>query len=324
MDQSPLCYTQLFGQDRAKKMLSRALAGDRLPHAFLFRGEEGVGKQLFARGVAAAVNCRDVNRVGACGICSSCRKFISSNQPDYVVIRPDKGVIKIDRIRQLIRELEFAPYESPVRVVVIEDVHAMRREAANALLKTLEEPPAKNLFILTAESSQEMLPTLVSRCQVIFFGPLSIADTVAVLQRHDIDAENRRLLAQLSGGSPGKALVYERAGMVPVWREVVTFLGDPRVDPNRDAGELLILAEKMAALKEDFAAFLGLLRYWLRDLLLARDQGENGGVSGRMLKSWSSVELFAKLRAIDRAERQLAGNCNKNLVAEALMFSLQD
>ena len=88
------------------------------------------------------------------------------------MISPEKGVIKIDQIRRLTRELSYPPYESLMRVVVLEDVHTMRREAANSLLKTLEEPPENNLLILTAEASQEILATLTSRCQVVPFQPI--------------------------------------------------------------------------------------------------------------------------------------------------------
>ena len=110
------------------------------------------------------------------------------NHPDFLVISPDKGVIKIDQIRRLCQELSYPPYESETRVVVLEDVHTMRREAANSLLKTLEEPPDDNLLILTAESSKEILATLISRCQVVPFTPLSISDTTAILIADGKDA----------------------------------------------------------------------------------------------------------------------------------------
>ncbi|MFW2365488.1 MAG: DNA polymerase III subunit delta', partial [Desulforhopalus sp.] len=144
-----LCFRQLLGQEKAKKLLLRSLAADRIPHAYIFKGPDGVGKKLFARGVAMAVNCRDTTTVGACGKCISCRKYCSMNHPDFLVIQPEKGVIKIDQVRRMTRELSYPPYESAMRVVVLEDVHTMRREAANSLLKTLEEPPEGNLLILT-------------------------------------------------------------------------------------------------------------------------------------------------------------------------------
>ena len=314
------CFTQLLGQEKAKRLLRRSLAAERIPHAYIFKGPEGVGKKLFARGVAAAVNCRDGSGVGACGSCSSCKKFRSQNHPDFLVIRPEKGVIKIDQIRQLTRELSYPPYESALRVVVIEDVQTMRREAANSLLKTLEEPPENNLLILTAEVSQEILPTLTSRCQVIPFAQLSIDETVTILVSHGIDRDAAILLARLSEGSPGRALLFQKADMIVLWRELVAFLSDPAVDADRDVGVLLGHAEKMAALKEELPALLGLLKIWMRDLLL----GENRyNVVAPLLKNWDSPDLLVRLQAIDRAERELARNCNRNLICEVLLFKLQ-
>lgn len=319
-----ICFTGLSGQEKAKRLVTRSLQAGRIPHAYLFRGPDGVGKRLFALGVAAAINCRRRLGVSACGSCSSCMKFRSENHPDILVVRPVKGAIKIEQIRQLTKDLSYPPFESATRIVVIEDVHTMRREAANSLLKTLEEPPADNLLILTAESSQEILATLTSRCQVVPFSQLGIDETTSILGANGIDAETALLLARLSECSPGRAMLFHRSDMVAVWHEVVEILADPKVHPDRDVGILLRQAEKMAALKDDLPPFLGLLKIWLRDLLfvdISREVCPKDHLPPR--KSWSSSQLFAKLQAISQAERELARNCNRNLVCEVLLFALQ-
>ncbi|MGW8193580.1 MAG: DNA polymerase III subunit delta', partial [Desulforhopalus sp.] len=318
------CFTRLLGQEKAKRLLRRALAAGRLPHAYIFRGPDGVGKRLFARGVATAVNCRDTTMVDACGECLSCRKFRSMNHPDFLVIQPEKGVIKIDQVRRMVRELSFPPYESAMRVVVLEDVHTMRREAANSLLKTLEEPPDGNLLILTAESSQEVLPTLSSRCQVVPFYSLSLKDTAAILVQQGVDVDAAPLLARLAEGSPGRALVYQQTDMVRLWREVIHFLSDPDVDTDRDVGRLLQFAERMALLKDELPALLGLLKIWVRDRLVDNPGQEiSAGSREAAGKSGRSEDLFDQLQAIKRAEVELSRNCNKTLVCEVLLFKLQ-
>jgi DNA polymerase-3 subunit delta' len=224
----------------------------------------------------------------------------------------------------LTNELTYPPYESKVRVVVLEDVQTMRREAANSLLKTLEEPPENNVLILTAESSQEILATLVSRCQVVPFASLSMADTTAILVAHGLAADSALLLARLAEGSPGRALLFQHTDIVPVWKEAVAVLSDPAIDPDRDVGTILRLADSVAALKDDLPAFFALLKIWLRDLLLGQeDAALSGEGGGNRRKSWSSAQLFAKLQAIGRAERELARNCNRNLVCEVLLCRLQ-
>lgn len=327
-ENTALCFTQLLGQAKAKRLLVRTLDSGRLPHAMIFKGPEGVGKSQFARGFAAAINCRDVNRIGACGVCSSCKKFKSGNHPDFEIVAPEKGVIKIDRVRELSKKLSYPPYESKARVVLLEDVHTMRREAANSLLKTLEEPPPNNVLLLTVEASQEILATLTSRCQVVPFFPLSMEETTAILIKSGLEKDSAGWFAQLSEGSPGKALLFHKNEIVEIWKEIVTFLSDSQKDNDREIGELLQLAQNMVALKDDLPLLLGLLRLWLRDLLLFDSSSTKQMIfaqrdSSMKLKSWSSSVLFAKLQAIDRAQQELVRNCNKNLVCEVLLFKLQ-
>lgn len=320
---SALCYSQLLGQDKAKRLISKTLSHGRLPHGFLFRGPDGVGKRMYGRGLAAALNCRETGPDRACCSCSSCRKFISGSHPDFSVVEPDKGAIKIGQVRSLIQEVSYPPYESKTRVVVLEDVHTMRREAANSLLKTLEEPPEGNLFILTADSSRDILPTITSRCQVIPFVALDTSDTCSVLSQCGVEEKDSRILARLSGGSPGDAITLHRLKIVDLFKEVVVFLSDTSVDVNRDVVQLLSLTEKTAALKDELPTFLGLLKRWVRDLLLDEDEIMDLIGSSGTEKQWSRELLFDKMRALERAELELIRNCNKNLVCEVLFFKLQ-
>jgi len=327
----PLCYSEVRGQEKAKKLVSRSLGSDRVPHAYIFKGPDGVGKRLFARGVAAAFNCRGTARGTACGGCVSCRKFLSGNHPDFLVVSPEKGTIKIDQVRQMCRALSYPPYESELRVVLMEDVHTMRQEAANSLLKTLEEPPRGNLLILTAEASQELLTTISSRCQVIPFYGLAEAECVEILQveKPEMEVETARLLARLAEGSPGRALLLYQEEMTGILQEVVAAACDPAIDGERDAGVLLKVAERMADVKEHLPSLLGLIRLWLRDTLVAlHEPGPAPELYGfglapeSPLKNWSSAALFAKLQAVDQAEKELKRNCNRTLVCEVLMFHL--
>ena len=105
MSTLPLSYSQLLGQEKAKRLLGKTRASGRLPHGFVFKGPDGVGKCLYGRGLAAAINCKEGGTLEACGRCSSCRKFHGDSHPDFVVVRPDKGAIKIDQIRQLVKSI---------------------------------------------------------------------------------------------------------------------------------------------------------------------------------------------------------------------------
>ncbi len=325
----PLCCTAFAGQEKAKKLLAAAISSHRLPHGLLFFGPDGVGKSLFARGVAAALNCRQ-KRAGeplfACSECVSCRKITHGNHADFTVVAPQNGVLKIARIRQLIKELEYPPYEAAMRVVVLEDAHAMGREAANALLKTLEEPRPRNLLILTADSSGQMLATISSRCQQVPFTPLQPSAVVDILLRHGIAENEAELLALLAAGSPGAALQLQKSELVPLWQELIRFLSSARAATAEGLFELLSFAGRMAALKDDLPAFFGLLRRWLRDLLLDDRRALAlycDDLISNTAKDWNKEELSARLRALDQAERELARNCQRTLVCEVLLFALQ-
>ena len=305
-----LSFTSLIGQERAKNSLSRMFNSDRLAHAYLFRGPDGVGKRLCAQLVAARLNCARPDENGACGSCPSCRKCLSGNHPDLVHVSPVNGTIKIDVVRELCRSLSYAPYESRRRVVIIEDIHTMTTAAANSLLKTLEEPPEQNLLLLTAEASRELLQTVVSRCQVISFHGLSVAQTIHVLKSRqpDLDGEEAELLAGLSDGSPGTALVLQKKDLISIYREVRELLETKRAS-SAGVSDVLVCAEQLAGLKEDLVLFLGLLRMWVRD---------------RMLEQSGDIRMWRlRLECINRAERQLARNCNRTLVCEVLLFNLQ-
>lgn len=312
----PLSFSAVLGQEKAKKILERSLASGRLAHAYLFRGPDGVGKQLCAGIVAARINCtRESQAQAACGRCPSCRKYLSASHPDITVISPDGGTIKIDRVRELCRSLSYPPYESATRVIIIEDVHTMRSEAGNSLLKTLEEPPENNLLILTAAAGRDLLATIVSRCQTVPFYGLSTAQAqdIVISRMPGLEPAAAALLSRLAEGSPGQALEFARAGLVDVLQNVVKTVQQEAAASADVVSPLLLLAQTLASLKENLVPLIGLLRLWVRDQMV--DDPERS--TGRMRFH------EARLAALDMAERQLARNCNRALVCEVLLFNLQ-
>ncbi len=315
-----------YGQQQAKNLLRRSLAADRLAHAYLFRGPEGVGKQLFARGLTAAVNCNHRQDLSACGVCSSCKKFAAGTHPDFLLVSPEKGTIKIAQIRKLTKDLSFAPYEAGTRVVLIEDVHTMRQEAANSLLKTLEEPPPNNLLILTADSAGHVLQTILSRCQTVPFYPLSFTETVEVLRGQDdkLNLQTAVLLARLAEGSPGRAQLFQQLDLVGVWQDLLAVLTVQGSDEALDVSRILMMAESMAALKENLPHLFSLVRLWIRDCLFEIHGQRVDTETLNTRKDWNSEQYFAKLQAISQAEKELARNCNRTLVCEVLLFRLKE
>jgi len=174
-------FDDVFGHDRIKEILARMVTRDGLHHGLLFYGPHGIGKRLVARRLARAMLCE--TKAG-CGTCKHCHKFDSGNHPDYRELEPDGNHIKVDQIREISENLHYRPFEARVRCIVIDGAERFREEAANAFLKSLEEPPDYVYFILVASDVKALLPTIRSRCQKVAFQSLSEQDKTQILTTH--------------------------------------------------------------------------------------------------------------------------------------------
>lgn len=206
-----MSWASIRGHDRIVEELRRNMAQGRFPHAFLFVGPEGIGKKSFARTLAQALLCerRDEIALDPCGECPSCRQITAGMHPDLLLVeRPeDKHELPISIIRQLCLDLGLKPMHGTRRVAIVDDADDLNEEAANAFLKTLEEPPPGSVLIMIGTSPELQLDTIVSRCRVIRFDPLPEAELAAVLLEQKVtdDPEIARRLANLGEGSVGRA-----------------------------------------------------------------------------------------------------------------------
>lgn len=200
----------IYGHDWAVNLLQAHAAGGKLRHAYLFVGPESVGREALALRFAQALNCSQPPEPGAfCGTCRDCRQIQSRQYPDLSLVQPEEGHkdILIDQVRALQHTLALAPYAAKYRVALLPDFQQVTEQAENALLKTLEEPPDKVVLLLTVDALESLLPTIVSRCEVIRLRPASLKEAQAFLERHQgLPAEQANLIAHLSGGRIGAAI----------------------------------------------------------------------------------------------------------------------
>ncbi len=222
------------GHDAQVQALRRAMAGGRLPHAFLFVGQPGIGKGLFARTLAQALLCEQhpETDLDPCGHCPSCLQVIEGTHPDVLTVsKPeDKQELPIRAIRDLCIDLGLKPMRGSRRVAIVEDADDLSDEAANAFLKTLEEPPPGSVLILIGAAAETQLDTILSRCRVMRFDPLPSEDLASILLQHHLapDAANASRLAERGEGSVSRARGLADESLEAFRRGMIDEIGAPR------------------------------------------------------------------------------------------------
>ncbi|MFS8570097.1 MAG: DNA polymerase III subunit delta' [Thermaerobacter sp.] len=317
-------------QPPVRRILSRALATGRIAHAYLFAGEPGLGQEEAARAMAAALLCAEPDEGGACGRCPSCRKLAGGNHPDVLWMEPEGSSLKTSQVADLIRELRYRPVEGRVRCVLMAGADTMTMEAANRLLKTLEEPPSEAVLFLLAADEERLPETIRSRCQRVVFRPLPAADLARDLEDQGLAAGDRAVwLARLARGNPGRArLLAEHAHLDDLSARVVDDLA--RMGQG-DLPAALEAAEQWAALDPaDLALALDLGERALVDAWLlahgfsqdaawpAADQGMEA-----LAAAWGRTDPERVLTAFARARRRLDARVVTEAALDALFLELQ-
>ena len=338
-----LSFSQIIGQEKAKRFLKQVMAREKMPHAYLFTGIAGVGKTSTAMALTMALNCDSPVKGDSCGKCPSCRKMISGNFPDFISIsrRPDKKNISIEQIKDLNRELRFAPVSARYRVCLIQQAEIMTVEAANSFLKTLEEPPPGNILILKTIDPRDLLPTIVSRCQRVSFSPLPFKDIADwLVKERDVDKETAEVLAKVSYGSPGRALKMSEGNFLEKRQEwLLSLVNMPGQIMEKAVDMAFEYAEKdkkknterSGSDETGVPAMLAVWESWYRDLLVVRAGGPahlliNADFSQNLKKvAEKSIikTLIDSILAIDRAQQDLRRYRNKKLVMEHTVLGLK-
>ena len=309
-----LRFEEIVGQDHALGLLKRALKNRRLPHAYLFVGPEGVGRETTARALFLRLVCTQEQ---GCGECPGCRKFLKGLHPDVEILTPPGQKIKIDQIRDLEQKLRFVPLEASYRLILIPKAEALTREAANALLKSLEEPPPYTLFVLLAPSPDVLLPTIVSRTQIIRFRPIPLHTLQDLLvSRFGKLPEEAEGLALLAQGSVGRALRLSEKGFLEELTRLVHVIAE------HDPAKLISLTETLAHLKDQLPVFLELVLVWLRQSLRAHLGLEP--YPALFPPSAPSTIVVSALELVEKTLKNLEFNVNRELALLALLLRLKE
>lgn len=224
-------FRGIIGQARAIARLDRAVRAGQVAHAYIFEGPAGVGKFTAAKALAKALQCESYG----CGSCASCVRIDHGTHPDVFEIAPQGVTLGIDQIREATHKTLLKAVEGAYKVFIVDEADAMTAQAANALLRTLEEPPPGVVFILVTANVHGMLPTILSRCRQIGFGAIPSEDIAGLLrERFGFDADEARLATRVSGGIVGKALALVKDGGMERRNQILQLAGDLAVLDSLD------------------------------------------------------------------------------------------
>jgi len=365
-----MVWPRVIGQDRVKKLLLTSMHGNRLAHAYLFVGNEGVGKDAVALELAAVLHC-ERNADEACHECPSCIKVDSMQHPDvrfivalpvgksekaddppleklaasevqlvqeelktkarnpyHRVTIPRATIIKINSIREIRRESALSTYSRRRRVIIISRADEMGEAAANTLLKTLEEPSGDTMLILTTAHRNALLPTILSRCQVVTFDPLTEGEIrAALIGRNAVPAPQATLVARLAHGSYAQAIELLQEDMAARRQQVLTFvrsvLGN-NVTAITDAVEELCSGKD----RDPVIGFLNMMLMWIRDALVLLRGGEvinqdQQDDIRRFVSKFPAGDLIGALDDVEQAISLVERNVYINLVLLQLAVRLR-
>ena len=335
-------FRTIAGHTRVLSLLARAIARDSMPPAVLMAGPAGVGKRLAAIAVAQTINCLQPTSTAelerdACGECASCRRIARGVHPDVVVVEPgETGAIKIEQLRAVIDQSQYRPFEGRRRVVVIDEADAAGADAQSALLKTLEEPPSASIFILVSSRPDALLPTVLSRCPRLRFGPLAPAEVARVLLRdHGYAEADARAAAADADGSVGRALESQSEDLSEAREAAQRLLHETArtSDPARRIGIARGLVEGRGTPAEErnrLAVRLRSLGSLLRDIGIIASRADrttlaNADLEGQLEKLASSFDADRSLHAyaaVDQALAALERNASPKVVADWLLLEL--
>ncbi len=318
----------IIGHDWAVNLLRGHMTGGEVRHAYLFTGPRGVGRRTLALQFAQALNCLTPPAPGEfCGQCRICRQTAAMQHSDLSILQAEKegGILKVEQVRDVQHALSLSPYEARSRVALLLRFQEANLNAQNALLKTLEEAPPRVILLLTADSAESLLPTIVSRCEVLRLRPMPLERLQQELVGRNVPLADARMLAHLSGGRLGYALrlkddpaqMDQRRGYI---EDLVNML-------SANLRERFSYAEGISrdreALREAYQVWL---TFW-RDLMLRCASPDLPVINLDMEAEINSLALHidlasarAQVTALEHGIAHLDGNLNARLLTEVLLM----
>ena len=327
-------WNNIIGHKQVVTQLCLMQQEDRIPHAMLFCGTDGVGKSLVAEALAAAILCHAPVHNQACGHCKACRALAAGTHPDFFQIQPESETkaapaIRIEAVRKLQEEIARIPLLSERRVVIMQEADKMNEAAANCLLKTIEEPSGQIVFILLTSRPSALLDTIISRCMRVEFGILQPEELVKILQQQGIEEPLAGKLASIADGSVSKALAMQDEELLNLQTQAFDLAS---AAGTLGVEQLLQLAKEMSShSRERLIQWLGFLAMIYRDLLMLYsgsglplyNQSDIDRLSS-LLNKYHQQELLQLLQLVQDYQKRLGSNVNTQLCLEGFLIRINN
>lgn len=336
-------FRDIIGHESTKDHLKTAIASGHVSHAYLLTGDKGMGKKTLALAFAKALQCENLqeklsegslppSKIDSCGECRSCRQEETNNQPDIITWRYKKEAsISVDDVRDLVSDIQIKPYASRYKVYILPDVQKMTKEAQNALLKTLEEPPEYAVLILLTTSRDAMIETILSRCIVLLLRPVKDGQVRKYLmERHGIPDFQAEVGAAFAQGNIGRAKDLATSPdfqtMLERTIQILTHIREWKV------ADILLLIRDLNAKKDEIYDVLDLFTIWYRDVLYFKATRDADGIIFRehvvqvreaaQKSSYDGVQTI--IDAIRTAKTRLHANVSFDLTMELLLLTMKE
>ncbi|MCR5753262.1 MAG: DNA polymerase III subunit delta [Acetatifactor sp.] len=325
-------FKDIIGQEQIKEHLQNALASKKISHAYIINGEKFAGKEFIAKIFAMALQC-EREEVNPCQECHSCKQALTDNQPDIIKVTHEKpNTISVDDIRvQINNDVVIKPYSSPYKIYIMNEAEKMTAQAQNALLKTLEEPPAYAVILLLTTNVNAMLPTILSRCIVLNMKP--VADELVrkyLMEELEIPDYKAEVCVAFARGNIGKArLLASSEDFENVKSEALSLL---KYIQEMELHEITAAIKKINEYKLDVNDYLDIMSIWYRDVLLFKATNDVNHLvfreeiqTIRKITGHCSYEGIERIiEALDKAKKRLDANVNFELTMELLMLTIKE
>jgi DNA polymerase-3 subunit delta' len=321
----------VVGHEGVIRHLQNAIQAGKVSHAYIFHGEEGMGKNLLAGIFAKALECEE-GGISPCGKCRSCMQYDSRNQPDIIYVTHEKASIGVDDIRlQVNADIQVKPYNSPYKIYIIDDADKLTEAAQNALLKTIEEPPEYAMIFLLADNINTLLPTILSRCVVLNLKPvdrkLIKEHLMQKLQVPDYAAE---IAAGFCGGNIGKAIKYASSeDFIRMKEDVLHIL---KYMDEMELYEIISGLKTISENKGSIDDYIDLMILWFRDVLLLKAthdpnlllyKEEYQSIKKQAnVKSYNGIENI--ISSMEKAKLRLKANVNFDITIELMLLTIKE